>query len=80
MATSTITSVDIHDLPARLDEILALAQAGQEIVLVANGAPLAKLLPMSAPVTRQFDLHPGAFVVGPEFDDPLPADVWPSDS
>jgi prevent-host-death family protein len=81
MITSTTTSVDIHDLPARLDEILALAQAGQEIVLVANGTPRAKLLPVDqsqpAPAGKRIPgLRPGAITLSPDFDDPLPDEFW----
>ncbi|QDU30912.1 hypothetical protein ETAA8_60650 [Anatilimnocola aggregata] len=72
------TDIEIQDLSARLDEALALANAGEEVILVANGAPKAKLVPVESAGGRVFDLHPGAFVVGPEFDDPLSDDVWPN--
>lgn len=73
------TDVDVHDLPARLNELIALANAGQEVVVTEEGTPRAKLVPV-VPVRRPvFDLHPGAFVVGPDFDDPLPPDVWPTE-
>lgn len=66
------TDVDVHDLPARLDEVIALAKAGQEVVVVANGAPCAKLIPVEPPRgARVPDLHPGAIVMLPGFDDPL---------
>lgn len=72
------TDVEIHDLPARLDELLALVSAGQEVVVVANGAPRAKLIPVGPMPVRVPDLHPGAMVMLPGFDDPLTEDEWPA--
>lgn len=73
------TDVDISELPARLNEVLALANAGQEIVVCLNGIPRARLFPMEQKGSRVPNLHPGAFVVGPEFYEPLPEDVWPTE-
>lgn len=72
------TDVDVNELPARLNEILALANAGQEIVILADGTPRARLFPVDPNGMRVPNLHPGAFVVGPEFYEPLPEDVWPT--
>ncbi len=72
------TDVDIHDLPARLNEAIAMANAGHEVVLTDQGTAKAKLVPFTQRRAPVMDLHPGAFVMGPEFDDPLPEEVWPT--
>jgi antitoxin (DNA-binding transcriptional repressor) of toxin-antitoxin stability system len=72
------TQIDVNELPARFNEVLALIHSGQEIVVVADGALKARLVAMERKGVPIPDLHPGAFVVGPEFDDPLPEDVWPT--
>lgn len=73
------TDVDVNDLPARLNEVLALANAGQEIVVIANGTARARLVPVAEKKARIPDLHPGAIEIGPAFYEPLPEDVWPTE-
>lgn len=70
------TDVDIQEVPARFEELVALAEAGQQVVILVNGTARALI----APLTRPFPgLHPGAIVLGPDFNDPLPEDVWPTE-
>ena len=69
------TAIDIRELPARLDEALALASAGGEVVLLEGSTPRARLVPfVSAP--RVAGLHPGAIQSAPDFDAPLPDAFW----
>ena len=72
------TDVEIRDLPARFDELLALMSAGQEVVVIANGAPRAKLILVEPKPVRVPDLHSGAMVMLPGFDNPLTEDEWPT--
>ena len=58
------TDVDIHDLPARLDEVLALASAGQEVVLMANGTARARLMPVSVGIGHGNNATPSTIVSG----------------
>ncbi|WP_254513439.1 hypothetical protein [Anatilimnocola floriformis] len=71
------TEIDVNELPARFHEALALIKSGQEIVVVANGeqAQLVSVMKRGVPTP---DLHPGAIVMGPDFDEPLSEDVWPT--
>jgi antitoxin (DNA-binding transcriptional repressor) of toxin-antitoxin stability system len=69
------TELDIRDLPARLDEVLALAAAGHEVILLDGITPRARLVP--CPVTnRVAGLHAGVIQTAPDFDAPLPDDFW----
>jgi prevent-host-death family protein len=79
------TDVDVNELPKRLNEVLALASAGQEIVVVANGTPRARLLPVESNPPQAFSildrprpigLRPGAIILPPDFNDPLPDEFW----
>jgi len=65
--------IDIQDLPRRFDETLKLMASGDEIYLIANGSVCAKLAPLPP---RTLNLHPGAFQLAPDFDDPLPDEFW----
>jgi antitoxin (DNA-binding transcriptional repressor) of toxin-antitoxin stability system len=71
----TIT-IDIRELPARLDEALALASAGGEVVLLDGSTPRARLISIDAPRPRAAGLHPGAIQTAPDFDASLPDDFW----
>jgi antitoxin (DNA-binding transcriptional repressor) of toxin-antitoxin stability system len=69
-------TIDIRELPARLDELLALAATGREIIL-SDGVQLrARLLPIVPSAPRIAGLHAGAVVPATDFDAPLPDDFW----
>jgi antitoxin (DNA-binding transcriptional repressor) of toxin-antitoxin stability system len=70
------TTIDIRELPARLDEALALASAGGEVILLDGSSPRARLVPFAAAPSRDAGLHPGAIQPAPDFDAPLPEDIW----
>jgi antitoxin (DNA-binding transcriptional repressor) of toxin-antitoxin stability system len=70
------TAIDIRELPARLDEVLGLASAGGEVILLDGSTPRARLVPLGSPPTRTAGLHPGALKAAPDFDAPLPDDFW----
>jgi antitoxin (DNA-binding transcriptional repressor) of toxin-antitoxin stability system len=70
------TTIDIRDLPARLEEALALASAGGEVILLDGNVPRARLMPVAAAHQRKAGLHPGALAPAPDFDAPLPDDFW----
>jgi antitoxin (DNA-binding transcriptional repressor) of toxin-antitoxin stability system len=74
------TAIDIRDLPARLDEALALASAGGEVILLDGSTPRARLVPLTPLPQRAPGLHPGALQPAPDFDAPLPDDFWAGQS
>jgi antitoxin (DNA-binding transcriptional repressor) of toxin-antitoxin stability system len=69
-------AIEIHELPARLDEALALASAGGEVILLDGTTPRARLVPLGSAAPRAAGLHPGALQPAPDFDAPLPDDFW----
>jgi antitoxin (DNA-binding transcriptional repressor) of toxin-antitoxin stability system len=70
------TAIDIRELPARLDEALAVASAGGEVILLDGSTPRARLVPLGSTAPRTAGLHPGALQATPDFDAPLPDDFW----
>jgi antitoxin (DNA-binding transcriptional repressor) of toxin-antitoxin stability system len=74
------TAIDIRELPARLDEAIALASAGGEVILLDGSTPRARLVPLGSAPSRAAGLHPGALLPAPDFDAPLPDDFWAGSS
>ena len=70
------TSIDVHELPARLDEIVKLANAGTEVIVTERNIPQAKLLPLGGSQPRIPGLNAGAWTIADDFDAPLPDDFW----
>jgi antitoxin (DNA-binding transcriptional repressor) of toxin-antitoxin stability system len=74
--------VDVNDLPTRFAELLAKATAGDEVVVTAEGKPLAWLNPIPQPGgPRVPGFAKGAFLgMAPDFDAPLPDEFWLGDN
>ncbi len=70
-------TVDVADLAARLDELVALAAAGTPVVIRAGGRDRATLGPPPTPSAPPaggkrewvFGLHAGQIVMADDFDD-----------
>ena len=72
------TTIDVHELPARLSEVISLAASGVDIVITDGNVALAKLVPLQLGNERIPGLHPGAMQPTKDFDAPLPDDFWSS--
>lgn len=68
-------TIDIRDSPGRIDELLALAAAGREVILLDGSSPRARLVPMP-PAARVAAPHAGTASMSTDFDTPLPHDFW----
>jgi prevent-host-death family protein len=74
-----MTAVTIHKAKTTLSQLVARAEAGEEIVLARGDTPVAKLVPYAASETqarpkRQFGSMKGRINLGPQFFEPLPED------
>jgi antitoxin (DNA-binding transcriptional repressor) of toxin-antitoxin stability system len=76
---STVSVEDLQHDPAAL---LGRVEAGEHLLVVRGGRPVAELRPLTAgssslpgPGPRLFGLAAGAFTVPDDFDAPLPEDV-----
>ena len=74
------TRIQIRELPDRLDELLALASSGHEVVLLEGTTARARLVPYESSGPRTPGLHAGALQPAPDFDASLPDDFWVSRS
>ena len=67
--------VTIHTAKTTLSQLIARAEAGEEIVLARGTQPVAKIVAIEpAPQKRQPGTYKGRISVDPSFFDPLPDD------
>ena len=65
-------SVGVHEAKTRLSELLRAVSSGQEVEILRNGEPVARLVPARPRRHRRFGHDVGTFEVGADFDAPLP--------
>ena len=66
--------VNIHKAKTHLSELIARAEAGEEIVIARANVPVVKLVPVVAPKTsRRLGEAKGLVELAPDFDE-LPED------
>ena len=66
-------TIEYRELSKRWAEVLKTVRSGEEVVIVDESIPQARLLPI---VGRKGGLHPGAMVMHPDFDEALPDVFW----
>lgn len=67
--------VTIHTAKTTLSQLIARAEAGEEIVLARGTQAVAKIVPIEpAPRKRQAGAYRGKISIDPAFFDPLPDD------
>lgn len=63
----------MHQAKSRLSELVAAAEAGEEVLIARDGIPAVRLVPVT--VTHRpvrLGILAGQIEVGDDFDDPLP--------
>lgn len=73
--TKSAIQVGVHEAKTRLSELLRAVTGGQEVDILRNGEPIAKIVPFAPRKSRAFGVDRGRFTVPDDFDAPLPADV-----
>ena len=70
-------TVSLQELQRNPDALLDRVEAGEHLVVVRGGRPVAELRPVlaSQPVPRPFGLCAGEFKVPDDFDAPLPEEI-----
>lgn len=74
--TQTVTVDEAQD---KLQDLLAHALAGDELIITEDGAPVARLVPIAAHSNskkRVAGLNRGTISASDDFDDPLPDAFW----
>jgi prevent-host-death family protein len=73
--TSVMATVTIHAAKTRLSQLIARAEAGEEIVIARGSEPVAKLVPINAPKPKRvFGSMAGKIALDDSFFDELPED------
>lgn len=67
-----MATVNVHEAKTHLSRLLAQVEAGQEVVIARNGAPVARLVPCRTSGKREFGALKGRLVVPDSFFEPLP--------
>jgi prevent-host-death family protein len=72
-----MSTVSLQELQRDLDALLDRVEAGEHLIVVRDGRPVAELRPISPIHTnlRSFGLDAGAFTVPDDFDAPLPEEI-----
>lgn len=65
--------VNVHEAKTHLSRLLALVEAGEEVVLMRGGKPVARLVPL--PKERQPGTAKGKVWLAEDFDAPLPEEL-----
>jgi len=73
--TKPAARVGVHEAKTQLSKLLRLVEEGQEVEIVRNGEPVARLVAAGSRAIRRFGTDRGRFVVPEDFDVPLPPDV-----
>lgn len=70
-------TVDIRETQPPLAELLQLTSSGDDVLIVKDGQPVARLVPIAAaPPKRIAGLNDGASWMSEDFDEPLPDEFW----
>jgi prevent-host-death family protein len=67
--------VGVHEAKTRFSELLRAIDAGEEIEILRNGEPVARLVPAGERRLRSFGGDAGAFTVPDDFDSPLADEI-----
>lgn len=69
------TRVGVHEAKTRLSELLRVVGSGQEVEILRNGEPVARLVPAAPRSLREFGFDRGVFHVPKGFDEELPTEI-----
>lgn len=70
-----MVAVTMLKAKTQLSQLVAKAEAGEEVVIMRDSVPAVRLVPVSTPIpVRKFGALRNKVVVGDAFFDPLPAD------
>ena len=65
----------MHEAKTQLSKLLRLIDAGQEVEILRNGEPVARLVAAGPRAVRRFGTDRGRLIVPEDFDAPLPPDL-----
>ena len=72
----TTQTVDIDEAKNQLSDLITTASEGGEVIIVQDGKPLARLVPVAKVKKRIAGLNRGSIWTSKDFDEPLPDEFW----
>ena len=70
-------SLEVGQEKTSLEALVELAKKESGVMLTKSGLPVAQVIPVpEKPKQRIAPLHPGAWQVSEDFDEPLPDEFW----
>jgi prevent-host-death family protein len=70
-------TVNIDEAKNQLQDLLALASDGNEVIITDAGKPLARLVPIASSNQKRIaGLNRGTIWTSKDFDEPLPDEFW----
>jgi prevent-host-death family protein len=66
---SCVAEVGVHEAKTHLSRLLRRVAAGEEVVISRSGKPIARLVPVDQPVSRQLGRDRGLVHIPPDFDE-----------
>ncbi len=69
-----MTQLNIREAGKRFTDLIALARAGEEVIISETGKPDVRLV-VTDPNAPVFEAFKGRVVVADDFDDPLPPEM-----
>ncbi|MCY3920456.1 MAG: type II toxin-antitoxin system Phd/YefM family antitoxin [Chloroflexi bacterium] len=67
-----MVTVNVHEAKTQLSRLLARVEAGEEVTIARNGAPVARLVACTPRGKREFGSMKGLIEFDDRFFDPLP--------
>lgn len=73
-----IQTVSVDEAQNKLQDLLAHALAGNEVIITEDGTPVARLVPVVAPSKKKrvAGLNRGTISTSEDFDQPLADEFW----
>lgn len=71
--------VSVHEAKTHLSRLLQRVEAGEEVLIARGGEPIARLVPLAKVLPRQPGRLKGQIIIGTDFDEPLPDELWASE-
>ena len=69
-------TVNIHEAKTQFSKLIARVEAGEEIVIARDGAPVARLVAIRQPLSKRISgRYRDLFTVPEDFDAPLPEGI-----
>jgi prevent-host-death family protein len=71
-----MTQVTVHEAKTNLSKLIALAEAGEEVVIARGKTPVVKIVPVDGPPQKRrlLGAFKGQFALSDAFFEPLPDD------